>query len=89
VSFFISLDRLKVCNRAIKGLFFILMSLSLLNFENVDFHSVKEIEFLILTLLPFGGFFAYFDLAGLNQLPRASYSRQNPIPQVNFTSMSW
>jgi hypothetical protein len=31
------------------------------------------LETLILKLLPFGGFFAHFDLAGLMELPRAGY----------------
>jgi hypothetical protein len=45
------------------------MAFSYLNFFKVDFRSKEDLELLILKLLPLGGFFfAYFDLAGLNQL---------------------
>jgi hypothetical protein len=42
------------------------------------------LEKLMLKLLPFGGYFAQFDLAGLNQLLLPGYFRQNLIPRVYF-----
>jgi hypothetical protein len=42
---------------------------------------------MILELLPFGGFFAHFDFAGLNQRPSA-ISGGITIPPVDFSSLS-
>jgi hypothetical protein len=48
----------------------------------------SNLELLILELLPFGGFFSHFDLADLNQHPRAGDSRRNFIPPVDSSSMN-
>jgi hypothetical protein len=69
VPFFISWERYEVRYRAGSGLFLNLLAFSYLNFKKLTFAVKSNSELLILELLPFGGFFAHFDLADLNQRP--------------------
>jgi hypothetical protein len=55
--------------------------------KKVGIGSIEEFELLILELLPSEGFFAHFDLIGLNQRKWASKSQWNPIHVVD--SSSW
>jgi hypothetical protein len=59
-----------------------------MRFFKVGIGSTEDLELLILELLSFGGFSAHFDPTDINQRKLSIYTRLNPLPRVDSSSMS-
>jgi hypothetical protein len=85
----IYLDRNDVPNRAGSGLFYILYRSSYLNFKKCCYFHYIRFEAADPGIVTVEGFFALFDLTSLNPSKKAGNSRWNPLPRVDFLSLSW